>query len=437
MENFGPSTSLSEIRDYSELRENEAQKAVLASVTWPTTRHCLKSVATNRNPANMVATPPASPALASLWSHRQPGAKHKRCPATGITILCLILLVTAVSHEISYGLLATSNGKLVSFLKSVHMVNYYWPKSRLTTRSLVGCTVLKFVGSSIISFALGEGLLIASPRHLLSFVWAFSFVRSDSVEATQLARHMRHSTQFHLLLNFMAAVYKIRKLGFLIEAGPPVLGSVGTVLLGTVAFSAANFIMKLESLVLNVTGNPLGSPPLRPATAASPSVPAEAADPASIDSAAGAGSLPPLMALPDAAPAPPGEAAAATAARARPRPAAAPPTESEPVEPPNMPKAIARNFCLVATLMLGERCGQLDAAKVLVLVYLCCYYNKNLYFRGFLRPRGSSQGSPARASQSMLSEKPARTPDAYPVSEGQPLIASAASVLKPERAKQE
>lgn len=382
----------------------------------------------------MVATPPSSPALASLWSHRQPGAKHKRCPATGITFLCLILLVTAVSHEISYGLLATSNGKLVSFLKSVHMVNYYWPKSRLTSRSLVGCTLLKFVGSSIISFALGEGLLIASPRHLLSFVWAFSFVRSDSVEATQLARHMRHSTQFHLLLNFMAAIYKLRKLGFLIAAAPPVIGSVGTVLLGTVAFSAANFIMKFESLVLNVTGNPLGSPPLRPAAAASPSVPAEATDPAN------AGSLPPLMALPDAAPAPSAEPAAATAARPRTRPTAAP-TESEPVEPPNMPKALVRNFCLVATLVLGERWGQLDAAKVLVLLFLCCYYNKNLYFRGLLlRPRGGSQASTAGAngSQSMLSEKtPVRMVDAYPVSESQPLVASATSVLKPEHAKQE
>lgn len=397
----------------------------------------------------MVATPPSSPALAglaSLWSHRQPGAKHKRCPATGITLLCLILLVTAVSHEISYGLLATSNGKLVSFLKSVHMVNYCWPKSRLTSRSLVGCTLLKFIGSSIISFALGEGLLIASPRHLLSFVCAFSFVRSDSVEATQLARHMRHSTQFHLLLNFTAAVYKLRKLGFLIAAAPPVLGSVGTVLLGTVAFSAANFIMKLESLVLNVTGNPLGSPPLRPASSSPPvgsrtSARAGAGPAASgweqDQRAAGAGSLPPLIALPDAAPTPSAE----PAARPRTRPAAAP-TESEPVEPPNMSKVVVRNFCLVATLVLGERCGQLYVAKVLVLIFLCCYDNKNLYFRGLLRPRGSSGASYASSQSmlsmlSMLSKKPMRTVDAYPVSEAQPLVTGAASFFKPERAKQE
>ena len=42
---------------------------------------------------------------------------------------------------------------------------------------------------------------------------AFSFVRSDSVEAAQLARHMRHSVMFNLLLNGIAALYKLRKLG--------------------------------------------------------------------------------------------------------------------------------------------------------------------------------------------------------------------------------
>ena len=135
--------------------------------------------------------------LASLWSHRQPGAKHKQSPRSGISFACLLLLVVAVSQEIRYGLLSTSNGRIVSFLKSVHMVNYYWPKARLSARSLLGCTLLKFVGSSLISFALGEGLLIASPRHLLSFVCAWSLVRSDSVEATQLSRLLRHSVRLH------------------------------------------------------------------------------------------------------------------------------------------------------------------------------------------------------------------------------------------------
>ena len=410
----------------------------------------------------MVATPPTSPVLAALWSHRQPGAKHKRCPNVQVSFVCLILLVIAVSHEISYGLLATSNGRIVSFLKSVHMVNYYWPKSRLSARSLVGCTLLKFVGSSLISFALGEGLLIASPRHLLSFVCAFSLVRSDSVEATQLSRLLRHSVPLHLLLNMATATYKLRKLGFLVAAAPPVIGSLGTVLLGTAAFSAANFIMKLESLVLSVAGVPLLSPPLRPAKAAVP-VPAAAAAAAAAATgdAAAAGSLPPLITLPAAAAVPPtepaggsGDLAASMPARTGtggllPRVHAAAPLEERretgPVEPPNMPKAVLQNFCLIASLVLGERCGQLVAVKLLVLLFLCCYYNKNLWYRGLLRmrllaPSGVSPRASSR-SRSMLSLGPqlAVRADAYPV--GVPFCRpgglGSAPGLVPERAKQE
>ena len=354
----------------------------------------------------MVAAIPASPSfealwahrqtgepkLASLWSHRQPGARHKQSPRSGISFACLLLLVLAVSQEISYGLLSTSNGRIVSFLKSVHMVNYYWPKSRLSARSLLGCTLLKFVGSSLISFALGEGLLIASPRHLLSFVCAWSLVRSDSVEATQLSRLLRHSVPLHLLLNFTAAIYKLRKLGFLVAQSSK-LGSLETVLLGTAAFSAANFIMKLESLVLtHVVGIPLCSPPMRPAKAAAAS--AASVPDAAATAAFTAGSLPPLMTLPETAPAPArakstpvgrgsvddimtpdldldllrdlGTAASSSGGRAdcsltaRHAADAAPSVESsgsfkrelsERVEPPNMPKAVFQNFCLVATLV--------------------------------------------------------------------------------------
>ena len=373
----------------------------------------------------MVAAIPASPSfealwahrqtgepkLASLWSHRQPGAKHKQSPRSGISFACLLLLVLAVSQEISYGLLSTSNGRIVSFLKSVHMVNYYWPKSRLSARSLLGCTLLKFVGSSLISFALGEGLLIASPRHLLSFVCAWSLVRSDSVEATQLSRLLRHSVPLHLLLNFTAAIYKLRKLGFLVAQSSK-LGSLETVLLGTAAFSAANFIMKLESLVLtHVVGIPLCSPPMRPAKAAAAS--AASVPDAAATAAFTAGSLPPLMTLPETAPAPapaqpkssglplqrsvsgpasmpvgrgsvddimtpdldldlppisrdlpPLDLAGAADTAASSQHAAAPPVERESgsesgsfkresgaVEPPNIPKALFQNFCLVATLV--------------------------------------------------------------------------------------
>ena len=144
---------------------------------------------------------------ASLWSH-QAGSRHQTMPSAVLNGVCLILLVAVLHIEVSSveGLLGSSNGRVVSFLKSLHMTNYYYVRSRYTSRSVVGCMVLKFIGSTIISVALGEGLLIASPRHLLSFLWAFSLVRSDSVEATQLSRHMRHSLAFNVLLNLIAAL---------------------------------------------------------------------------------------------------------------------------------------------------------------------------------------------------------------------------------------
>lgn len=207
----------------------------------------------------------------------------------------------------------------------------------------------------------------------------------------------------HLLLNFTAAIYKLRKLGFLVAQSCK-LGSLQTVLLGTAAFSAANLIMKLESLVLtHLVGIPLCSPPMRPVKAAAASVPGDAA------AAWTAGSLPPSMTLPQRAP-PPAPAPASSQSSAAPPPlkrsestpvgrgsvddimtpdldldlppisrdlppldhagaadtaassqhAAAPPVERESgsfkresgaVEPPNIPKALFQNFCLVATLV--------------------------------------------------------------------------------------
>tara|TARA_B100000780_G_scaffold235238_1_gene175797 strand:- start:180 stop:284 length:105 start_codon:yes stop_codon:yes gene_type:complete len=32
--------------------------------------------------------------------------------------------------------------------------------------------------------------------------------------------------------------------------------------------------------------------------------------------------------------------------------------------------------------VLGESCGHLTAAKLLLLTFLCCYYNKNLWYMG-------------------------------------------------------
>lgn len=99
--------------------------------------------------------------------------------------------------------------------------------------------------------------------------------------------------------------------------------------------------------------------------------------------------------------------------------------------------------------VLGESCGHLTAAKLLLLTFLCCYYNKNLWYKGLLRSStGVCLRAPAsvlRCSRSMLSlcPQPAsrKAADAYPVAECPPLgpgaAPGAAPALKPERAKQE
>ena len=76
----------------------------------------------------MGATPPQSPILASLWSHRSQGAKQAG-PGAFFNALALVLLVAALSYEVNSveGLFGSSNGRLVSFLKSVHMTNYCAP----------------------------------------------------------------------------------------------------------------------------------------------------------------------------------------------------------------------------------------------------------------------------------------------------------------------
>ena len=259
------------------------------------------------------------------WSHQQPNSKHKSVPNALVNGACLVLLVVVLHIEVSYDLLGSSNGRVVSFLKSLHMTNYYWPRSRYTSRSMLGCMVLKFAGSSIISVALGEGLLIASPRHILSFLWAFSLVRSDSVEAIQVARHMRHSLAFNVLLNLVAGLYKFRKLVFLAGASPA-LGVSCTVLVGTFAFTASTILMALEAAVLSWAQ----------ARAAGASRAPFSARPPAIVSKAGA------------------------------------------VQPPNVRSGLRRNFGMLCVLLLGQRSGDAPfaAAKVGVLLYLCYYYNK-------------------------------------------------------------
>jgi len=200
--------------------------------------------------------PHDSPPLAALWSGA--GAQHasgKQLPKMWVTRLGFILCLTALIQEYYEGhsLLGSSNGRMVSFLTSVHAVNTYWPKSRFLSRSVLGTMILKFAGSTVISLGLGvEPIWLSSPRHAVSFLVAFSLVRSDTIEATTLSVHMRHLSSACFSLNVLAALYKLRKMIFLVDT-TPIWGTPAVLAMGTLAFSAANLLMSIEHFLLRST----------------------------------------------------------------------------------------------------------------------------------------------------------------------------------------
>ena len=142
---------------------------------------------------------------------------------------------------------------------------------------------------------------------------------------------------------------KLRKLVFLTGASPT-LGLPSTVLLGTVAFTAATALMALEAAVLRCVASGAPTPPPASATAA-------AARPTD----------------------PPNEAEALVfAARLVPDPAAAAAAEPA-VQPPSVRDNLARNLALMCVLLGGQRGGEAGfaAAKVLVLIFLSAAWGSN------------------------------------------------------------
>jgi hypothetical protein len=178
------------------------------------------------------------------------------------SLLASFLVVSSVSlallHEISHDhrVFGDSNGRLVSFLKSVHSTNYYFFRSRYVSRSLIGGLVLKYFGSTVLSLVLGEApIWSTSPRHVISFMLAFALVRSDTIEAKELSRHMRHHAAGSFVLNFVAALSKLRKVVWVAEhTNASALGVFLTILLGGVTFSMGNMIMTLENATVDFFG---------------------------------------------------------------------------------------------------------------------------------------------------------------------------------------
>lgn len=205
----------------------------------------------SENSASSGSTP-CSPVHAALWSH--PQAFGKSTPASPVTTSVIgFILALALSMEMATdgdGILSSHNGVLMKFFKSLHAINHYWYRTVFISKSVLGCLVLKFIGSSLVSLSHGKApSWIDHPSYIISFLIAFCLVRSDSIEARELSGHMRYAAPATVALNLAAALYKMRSLSHLAEESD-ILGPLGTLVYGTLAFSACNALMVLEHILL-------------------------------------------------------------------------------------------------------------------------------------------------------------------------------------------
>ena len=131
--------------------------------------------------------------------------------------------------------------------KSVHSANYYYPRARL-----IGSLILKFAGSTVLSLAISElPIWLTSPRHVTSFVLAWCLVRSSSTESAVLADAVaRRPLLAAGVLNGAAALYKLRKLVFLVEAATARFSLPLALALGVLVFSTSNLVLAAEHMLL-------------------------------------------------------------------------------------------------------------------------------------------------------------------------------------------
>mmetsp|Transcript_23783 Transcript_23783/g.54517 ORF Transcript_23783/g.54517 Transcript_23783/m.54517 type:complete len:404 (+) Transcript_23783:115-1326(+) len=194
---------------------------------------------------------------AALWSGLEPtqlGSTVLSTPAFGFFLVgCLLIEMAREGYD--GGLLSSHNGLLMKFFKSMHAINHYWYRTRYISKSVIGCMVLKLIGSTLVSLALGkQPSWLDNPSYIISFLFAFCLVRSDALEARELSKHMRYVAVATVALNFLSALYKMRSLSHLIDEAD-ILGPLGTLVIGTIAFSACNMLMAAEAWVLQRRGH--------------------------------------------------------------------------------------------------------------------------------------------------------------------------------------
>ena len=95
-----------------------------------------------------------------------------------------------------------------------------------------------------------EPSFLHQPSHVICFLLAFCLVRSDSIEASELSGHMRYNAPATIVLNAMAALYKMRSLSHVADVAADLGGAPRALICGTLAFSACNALMAAEAWVL-------------------------------------------------------------------------------------------------------------------------------------------------------------------------------------------
>ena len=197
-------------------------------------------------PSAAAAESPSPLFTAALWSGSSTRQQRTSMPTWLFIFLLAACLVLDGLEEEGDGILSSHNGLFMKFVKSLHAINHYFFATSYTSRSLLGCFVLKFAGSSLVSLSLGRvPSWTEKPGHCISFLIAFSLVRSDSLEATELSAHMRYAAHASIALNLLSALYKMRALSHLVDESH-LLGRGPTLHVGTLAFSTCKALMAME-----------------------------------------------------------------------------------------------------------------------------------------------------------------------------------------------
>ena len=145
------------------------------------------------------------------------------------------------------------------FIKKMRGMNPYWvmhPKSSglKSMRVVCACAFLKFGGGVIVSMFLHlKPVIFKSPRHFFSFAFALALVQAAPFDFffKTLQKDSEHGLLSRLVLNSACALYKVRKLTFIVVSGYSG-GPSFVIFLAFVAVEFSTVFRRIENYVFNV-----------------------------------------------------------------------------------------------------------------------------------------------------------------------------------------